>query len=36
MADKNSAKKAPQATLKEKRAQKKERAQEGAVKARKR
>jgi hypothetical protein len=36
MADKSNAKKAPQATLKEKRAQKKERAQESTVKARKR
>jgi hypothetical protein len=36
MADKNRAKKAPQATLKEKRAVKKERAEETTVKARKR
>ncbi len=36
MADKQNAKKAPQATLKEKRAQKREKADEGIVKTRKR
>jgi len=36
MADKHNGKKAPQATLKEKRALKKEKAAEGAVKPRKR
>jgi len=36
MADKHNGKKAPQATLKEKRAVKKEKAADGAVKARKR